>query len=80
MQRLLILGLGVEGTSTDRAGELTTRSGTIGRLFALGEDLSDVGVGGVVHVAIIQTGRGVGGGRWTVRRLSQTSKSKQLVD
>lgn len=50
----LILGLSVEGPSTDGTGELALGSGCRGQIASLGEDLLGVGVGsGFVHVATI---------------------------
>lgn len=53
-ERLLILCLSLKGTGTDSAGELTLRSGSVGEVTTLGEDLLSVGVGsGFVHTSMM---------------------------
>ena len=71
----LILFLSLEGTGTDSTGVLMLRSGSVGQVTTLGEDLLSVGVSGFVHETMMAPPRALWGQWWTVPQLSQPTPS-----
>ena len=52
-ERLLVLCLSLEGPQSDGAGVIMLRSGSVGQVTTLGEDLLSVGVSGFVHESMM---------------------------
>ena len=68
---LLVLCLSLESPQSDGAGVLMLRSGSVGQVTTLGEDLLSVRVSGFVHETMMAPPGALWGKWWTVPQPSQ---------